>query len=235
MSDDLVLLDVPDDRPPVNVPPPVLAAGKWGNNAEMIVDVAKIWPLDGLTVDVTFGKGAFWSLLTPELFVAHDLDPEKGDGVDWRALPESSGSVTTLVFDPPYVAPGGRETSTIDSMNDAYGMLTTEKDPAAQWAKIIGGFTEAARVVKVGGRLWFKVMNYVEGGDRWHFTRMAYDEMDAVGFDVVDEFVLVGGPGPQPKVSPSGKIRNQEHARNNYSTLIIGQRRPDPHPTLFDP
>lgn len=231
--------------------PPVLAAGPWTNNAELVVDVVRLYPLNHTTVDMTYGLGNFWTLLQPAHLVAHDLDPAKGDGVDWRALPEDDGTVETVVFDPPYVAKGGKETSTINQMNDAYGMLTTEKDPMLQWDKIVLGLEEAARITKPGGRLWFKAMNYVTGGRRFHFIRMAYDEMDRVGFDVVDEFLLVGGPGPQPKTNPIrkprddmaplldldeepvGTERGQDHARNNYSLLIIGRRRPPEAPTLF--
>lgn len=237
-----VSADLFPDLPPVELPPlsgrrVILSAGAWADNGEMMADVVQLYPLTNLVVDVTWGEGAFWSEVDPRQipgvrFVAHDL--YKLDGVDWRALPEADGTVSALIFDPPYVARGGHDTSTLDSMNDAYGMLTTEENPDLQWFKIVGGIEEAGRVVKVGGLLMLKVMNYVTSTERQHFLRYAYDEMDRVGFDVIDEFLLVTKAGPQPKRNPDGTERRQVHPRNNWSALIVGRRRPDPQPALFD-
>jgi hypothetical protein len=107
----------------------VLAATRWRTNADLIADCARLGYLDGHVLDPTYGKGNWWTKWRPEKFTTHDLDPTKGDGVDFRALPEPDGTFDSVAFDPGYVSPGGRETSTIKEMHAAYGMADTPRNP----------------------------------------------------------------------------------------------------------
>lgn len=205
--------------------PEVLAADKWTTNADLIASVAKLYlkPTD-LVVDVTHGKGLFWTKVKPKNLVAHDLDTRKGDGVSWSDLPEGDGTVDVLVFDPPYVSPGGRKTSTIHEMNDRYGMQMSATSPKGQWLSIVEGLEEAHRVLKKRGLLWFKCMNYISSGRLQRAKAWADIEFDRLGFRVEDEFIHMGHPGPQPQVNLDGTPRRQVHARNNASFLIVARK-----------
>ena len=126
----------------------ILAVGDWKNNAEMFVDVFALHVKPGaVIVDPTYGEGNFYTLLDHPI-TAHDK--YKGDGVDWGDLPEADGSVDVVVFDPPYVARGGRKTSTLakDGMIDAYGMDSAAHSPEALWTDIERGIDEAWRALK---------------------------------------------------------------------------------------
>lgn len=210
------------------------------DNGVLIAKIAPLY-LEGArrVVDVTFGRGGFWTHYRPENLICHDLytimEVTNGSGelsgVDWRKLPEADGSVDRVVFDPPYVSPGGRSTSgpKFDQMRDTYGMHSTEKDPAAQWAKILLGCEEAWRVLEPDGLLLFKVMDYVSSGRMQWATRWAWRDIERIGrtvnrkgvevggFRMVDEIVLVqtGHTGMQP----SG--RRQVHARAAHSSLLL--------------
>lgn len=68
-------------------------------------------------------------------------------------------------------------------------------------------------------------MDYVTGARVHWFTKLALDVLDDAGFDLVDEFILAGKPGPQPKTNPDGSPRRQVHARRAHSVLMIARRR----------
>lgn len=205
----------------------IKAANDWTSNAELIADVAELYlKPDDIVVDVTYGLGTFWNKVTPKNLIAHDLDTTKGDGVHWGDLPEDDNSVDVVVFDPPYVAPGGRKTSTLGDMNGRFGMQMTAANPKAQWQNIIPGLEEAHRVLKPNEDLWFKCMNYIWAGKLQRAKVWADDEFDRIGFKVVDEFIRVGSPGPQPTKNRDGSPRRQVHARNNASFLIIARKIP---------
>ncbi len=112
-----------------------------GTNANLLAYIAPLYlPEHVVVMDVTYGKGGWWHTVNPSRFtrfVAHDLYTL--DGVDFRSLPEDDGSVDVVAFDPPYVAPGGRDTSTIPQMTAAYGMHSTPKTPAENAAVIATG------------------------------------------------------------------------------------------------
>ena len=73
-----------------------------GRNAELIAQAASLWirPQD-LVMDVTLGRGLWWTQYQHDGdFIGHDIAL---DGVDFRSLPEKTGSVDVVTFDPPYV------------------------------------------------------------------------------------------------------------------------------------
>lgn len=198
---------------------PVKSAYCGVDNGVLIAKIAPLYLVGARqVVDITFGQGSFWTHYRPTDLICHDLFTL--DGVDWRALPELDDSVDRVVFDPPYVAPGGRSTSgpKFDQMRDAYGMHSTEKDPAAQWAKILLGCREACRILEPGGLLLLKTMDYVSSGRMQWATRWAWRDVPACGFaEMLDEIVLVqsGATGMQPKG------RRQVHARAAHSSMLI--------------
>lgn len=181
-----------------------VTAVQRGTNAELIATAQALYPMNGSVLDLTPGpKQGFWTKHRPDGLQL--LPPE----LDFR----KTGLTVTydhVVFDPPYVTKGGHSTSTIGEMSDRYGMLHVEKDPMAQWDRqIVPGMREAHRLLEPGGLLWWKMQDYVTSGKVWWFTKMAlgalawagidFDGDDIVqGFDLIDEFILAGNPGPQP-------------------------------------
>lgn len=244
---------------------PVLAAHKWNTNADLIVDLVRMKYLrkEWLTLDPTFGDGNWWTHWQPDVLVKHDL--YKLDDVDFRALPHPDSTFDVCVYDPPYVVPGGRETSTIKEMHDAYGMDGDFKNPAELQELINAGLREMWRVVKRpirakqrGGLVLVKCANYVWSG---RLNLGAHDTLNyalGLGFKVEDWFTHVGGVRPQPggrthkcgRCKASGVVADyegsaiecpacggdgripteQQHARQNASTLYVLRRGWDPKP-----
>ncbi len=182
-------------------------------NGPLIAAAAALWiePADRV-IDVTYGKGNFWTVYRPESLVAHDLAL---DGVDFRELPEADGSVDVVVFDPPYIAQGGRDTSTVPDFLGRYGLVDVPKTSPELMELIAAGMTEATRVLAPKGRLLVKCMDYVNGGrlvlGRHHVVSTAL----GLELEQVDEFVHYSGVGPQP---PG---RRQLHSRRAHTFLCV--------------
>jgi len=221
---------------------PVLAASTWRTNAEMMEACVTLGYLDlaWSVMDPTYGLGVWWKRVRPEGLVAHDLDKTKGDGVDFRALPEPDDTYDAAVFDPAYACMGGTETTTLPDYNDRFGRRTAPRTPGELLAYNLDGLVELARVVRPrnwrrgyrGGYVLVKSMDYVWCG---HVVPGTYQMMKAaedLGFEYVQSLQHVGRIRPQPKgrtkKGPKGADGKptrlpsvQEHAYANYSTLLV--------------
>lgn len=189
-------------------------------NGPLIAEAAKLWikPTD-VVMDVTYGRGLFWTHYKhPGTFIAHDLAI---DGIDFRALPETDGSIDVVIFDPPYISPGGRKTSTVKDFNDRYGLVDAPKNPMETRVLISHGIKEAARVLKPGGIFMVKTCNYISSGKyQLGHDQVTFDARQC-GLVQEDEFIHVSGTGPQPKFNLDGTPRRQVHSRRSHSFLSV--------------
>lgn len=200
----------------------ILAASSWRTNADLIADVARLGYLPSPVLDATYCKGTWWKVHCPSSLTTNDLFKPADVRSDFRRLPFADGTFASVAFDPPYMSKGGRSTSTIDGMDDAYGMQTTPNSPLALQRLLINpGLTECARVTVPGGFIVVKCMDYVSSGKIQPGTFWTWHHAKGIGLELVDRFVHVGGPGPQPKSNPDGSPRRQAHARNNCSTMFV--------------
>ena len=185
-------------------------------NGPLIAAAATLWISDtDKVLDVTYGKGNFWTEFQPEHFTSHDLAI---DGVDFRNLPESDGSVDVLVFDPPYIPQGGRDTSTIQDFLSAYGLHDAPKTDVDLFVWIGEGITEACRVLAPRGRLFVKCADFVHGGKYIPGRHRIVELAELAELEQVDEFVHFSGTGPQP---PRPR---QLHSRRAHSFLCVFQK-----------
>lgn len=210
---------------------PVLAATHFRNNAEIIDAVARLGYLTKQMsiLDPTFGNGKWWTgEFRPNLgrFRSHDLEI---DGVDFRNVPYKDNRFGAAAYDPPYVSVGGRESSRIKAMYEAYGLLGAPTSPRLLQQLINDGLREMYRVVKPGGIILVKSMNYVSSGKLWPGTYKTHDYATRkLGMILVDEFVHVkkaGGPQPKNRTRKGNngeRVQSvQKHARHNYSILMV--------------
>lgn len=196
----------------------VTAATAWRTNGELIAACARLGYITDtdLVLDCTYGRGTWWSVWRPAHLTGCDLDPTKspiGYSVDFTALPFDDQLFTVVAFDPPYKL-NGTPTHAVD---ERYGVAGAYTNVADRHRLILEGMNECARVLTRDGHLLVKCQDQVNAGRvRWQ-TDMVTTHALELGLAKVDALLMLGGR-PQPVG------RTQQHARRNYSTLLIFQR-----------
>lgn len=197
----------------------ILAAHPWRTNADLIEAVHQLGYIrdDDLVLDATYGKGNWWKRYRPANLVTNDLDVSLGADLadDFRHLRCIDDTFDVAVFDPPYIAQGGRTTSTTQEFLTRYGLHDVPKTTGAVQELINDGMTEMARVVKPRGIVIVKCKDYISGGALWMGTHYTVAHALSIGLVCCDRFEHVGRPGPQPHRP------RQLHARRNLSTLFV--------------
>lgn len=194
---------------------PILAAGTWSSNAELIADCAALGYLraDWLTLDPTYGLGRFWAKWRPEHLVYSDIDPRRswsGISVDFTGMPWPDALFDAVVFDGPYKLNG---TAGSVSSDADYGVAET-----STWqdrhALIRDGMTECHRVLKPTGTMLVKCQDQVSSGRvRWQTLEFSNHGI-GLGMRLVDMLLF-------PSYRPQPPSRRQVHARRNYSSLLV--------------
>lgn len=189
-----------------------------GSNGVLIATVARLGYLgdpDDYVLDVTYGRGLWWTRYRPPNLKA-------GTG-DFRHLSDADGSVPVVCFDPPYISTGNRDTSSVDDFYGRYG-LGDLKGWQATRSLIDDGLAECARVLAPGGYLLVKCMDYVESGHKvwntFHVVAKA-EALDLWPLRLVDRFIHLTGGGPQTLTNLDGSPREQKHAREVSSMLLV--------------
>jgi hypothetical protein len=208
----------------------------WKNNAEMIADAFSLYvDLDkDRVLDPTYGAGNFYTVARPKKLIARDI---RIDGFDVRhmSVPEikdgkqlfgrrvyKAGSFNAVVLDFPFVSKGGRDTSTIPGMDEAYGMYDAPRTPRQVQDLIEAGMSASHPLLVDGGYLFVKTMNYVSSGKSFDSIRFTKEHAEKLEMEYVDEFIYSNGiPGPQPETNVNGTARVQVHARFNFSALLV--------------
>lgn len=194
----------------------VHSATKWPTNGDLIADVWKLRsiPDDAAVVDLTYGRGSFWTVCRPDNLTAHDLSL---DGVDFRDTPHEPDSFDVVVLDPPYIAQGGikDESPEIMDFRDRYGLQPISE--AELHDMILAGLSESARICRPGGLVLVKSMPYVSGSGLTHRPAMlAFAEPR---LRLVDELIHL-----RTRVGPVS-VDRQVTSRRNYSVLQLFVKR----------
>jgi hypothetical protein len=186
-----------------------------GSNGVLLAAVARLGYLGGprdAVLDLTYGRGLWWTRYRPRCLIV-------GIG-DFRDRPEVDGSVPVVCFDPPYISTGNRATSSIDDFYERFG-LGEVKGWRAVRQLIDDGLAECARVLAPGGFLLVKCMDYVESGRKVWNTFHVAGEAERLGLVLVDRFHHLTGGGPQVTTNRDGSPREQRHAREVSSMLLV--------------
>lgn len=197
------------------------AISEWTTNADLITDANRLHPLGDLVLDVTYGRGRWWTRWRPTELITNDINPEidtdySRDFRDLEPLAHAYGGFEGVAYDPPYKLNG---TPALAGFDEAYGI-----EVPTRWQDrvelILEGLDECLRVVRPGGFVYAKCQDQVVSGQMvWQtllLSNRAYNHQH--GARLVDRFDMLGGTRPQPEG------RSQKHARGRGSTLLIFER-----------
>jgi tRNA G10 N-methylase Trm11 len=170
-------------------------------------------------VDVTFGSGVFYKTcpdIAPRL--RFDLDPQVAGVVeaDSRNLPVETGSLNSVVFDPPFL-------TYVRAGREGNGSMVMAKRFAGYWTygeltdHYVETLKEGRRVLQRGGIMVVKCQDIVHN-HRLHLTHMmVIQEAEKMGFRAKDLFVL-GATHRMPSPNRKG---TQKHSRIFHSYFIV--------------
>lgn len=179
-------------------------------------------------VDLTYGSGSFWTGVAEPLkpAIRMDLTPvwkaTKGNPesestdvniqADVRKLPFATGSVQSVVFDPPFIHAAGKDSI----MGQRFGSYPSQR---ALKQMYWGALMEIQRCLVASGLVVFKCQDIVESGEQcWnHLDIMS--NLRSCGIPVIDLFILV----------KKGQLvghnhANQQHARRNHCYFVVARK-----------
>ncbi len=165
--------------------------------------------------DVTYSTGRFYKTIpTPRL--KYDIHPQVAgvEKADACHLPLADASLSSLVFDPPFVIKNvQRQNGHLGVIETRFSGYGTARDLYAFYRESLAEFR---RVLKPGGLLVVKCMDVVSGGrqhwSEYEIMRKAFD----LGFECIDKFILVSH---HPIWSPN--MLRQRHARKVHCFFDI--------------
>ncbi len=156
-------------------------------------------------IDVTYGSGAMHrGRLRPER--CFDIKPRDllVERADCRDLPIDSGTVSSIIFDPPFLAGGGVNSV----MHAKYSSFKKMADLFDFYGEAL---VEAHRVLKKGGLIAFKCQDLNNGRTQGFSHCEIYRQAKQAGFYALDLFVLTS----ENRMKPYG-MKTQAHARKTH-------------------
>lgn len=178
------------------------------DEAEILRSIIALYAPTGIDLDPTYSKGAIYKHL-PQPRIKFDIDPKCGVPVeDVRALPLKDRSVSSVLFDPPFLATKGESIKADDDSNlmvKRFGVYPTED---ALHEFYVDALRELHRVLEVGGVLIVKCQDKVSSGKQYFSHIFIYLAALQIGFYAKDLFVL----GAKARMVADWQ-RNQKHAR----------------------
>ena len=184
-------------------------------------DIIDLYIPDGIECDVTYSKGIFYKgagIDQPKY--KFDLFPQTDDTVMSRAedLPLEEGSISSLVFDPPFMAGFTKEHPTGLMGKRFYGYPYVSH----LWKWYDECLVEFHRVLKKKGVLVFKCQDTVSSGKNWfshvHIMNLAVK----AGFYPRDMFVLTA----KNRIIGANHHGKQKHARKFHSYFWVFEKMP---------
>lgn len=219
-----------EERPaPASGEPVAVSSGPWlgavvrsvyKSQDEILEGIRRLHCPEGFECDMTYGNGNFWRKL-PRPKLCYDITPLH-EGVQQACstrLPVLPGSLSNVVFDPPfltYVKNGRAHKDGKVAMTARFGGYYTYGELEDHYRRTI---SEAYRVLKPRGKLIVKCQDIIHN-HRMHCTHVNVINWAAcVGFRLADLFVLLAKhrmPGPQKGT--------QRHARIWHSYFLVLER-----------
>ncbi len=194
----------------------------FDNQDELLKAVLQLIGGDRFHLDPCYSKGNFYKKLLKPIFRS-DIVPQTSDTInaDCRNLPLASKSISSIIFDPPFLATSGPSLKKEDENNviaHRFSVFPNEKELHRFYYKSIKEFY---RLLKEGGYLVFKCQDKVSSGKQYFSHVYIHNMAISLGFYPKDLLVYV----KKNRISAAWQTANQKHARKFHSYFWIFQKR----------
>lgn len=192
--------------------------------------------------DITYSKGKFYGIFKingslieiPQPKYKFDVSPVMSDVVKIEPmgkLPLDDNSVESIVIDLPFVIAPKNSASIINDDNTKKRNIIFKRFssfyPVSELLESYSHWiNEAYRVLKENGICVFKCQNTISSSTFYCTEEYSWMEAQKCGFYVQDKFILCA----KQRII-SGKIKNQQHARN-YTSVFWVFRKGGKHKTV---
>lgn len=192
---------------------------------DIINDILKLHSLNGeIDIDLTYSTGNFYKNgVVKEPILKLDLYPQK-EGVissDSCNITQPDNSVSTIIFDPPFVIAGKTYKDNIQGSSriaKRFGAYSSYNQLKTHYYNTL---VEAYRVLKPNGILIFKLQNTISSGKQHYTHYFVMKSAMEIGFSVKDEFIL---QAKSKMTSFGGRWTNQIHAMKYHSFFLVLQK-----------
>lgn len=184
----------------------------------LLADIARLFCGGRFDCDVTYSTGGFYKDgRVPEPQYKFDLAPQAAGVIqaDSRRLPLADGSISSAIFDPPFVA----STSHLDTgiIRGRFSCMPTILD---LWAYYRDSLKELHRILKPHGILVFKCQDVVHGRRNWFSHCEIMQQAIVSGFYPRDLFILVAN-----NRLIRDNLKEQQHARKFHSYFWVFEKK----------
>jgi len=193
------------------------------NQEDILRGIVSLHCPDGFDCDITYGNGSFYKNL-PEPRLKFDIDPQK-EGVRRACstnLPLESDTVSSIVFDPPFLTyvKAAREHDSI--MAKRFGGYWRYDELEKHYKATI---KEVGRVLVLGGVLVVKCQDIIHNHSLHCTHANVIGWADEEGLRIADLFVLPA-KARMPMPEKDGEAtRIQRHARIYHSYFLVFKQR----------
>lgn len=187
------------------------------DQSEILRGIMQLHCPAGFDCDMTYGSGGFWKDLPSPRF-RFDISPQVS-GVEKACstmLPLEAGSLSSVVFDPPFL-------TYVRAGRTGNGKMIMAKQFSGYWRydeledHYRHTISEAYRVLRSGGVMVFKCQDIIHN-HKMHCTHANVIHMAEIeGFRLLDLFVL---PAKHRLPSPN-RAGTQKHARIFHSYFLV--------------
>ena len=174
-------------------------------------NIMRLYNIKQFEIDPCFSKGNFYKKNIPEPIYKYDINPQTKDTIqcDCRKLPHDDNSISSIIFDPPFLI----KTGPGSKIKDRFSCLNNLKDLFLFYKNSLKEFY---RILKNEGLLIFKCQDFVSSGKQhWNHIKI-YNIAVNIGFYGLDFFIYLA------KSRILGNcLKNQKHARKYHSYFWI--------------
>ena len=188
---------------------------------EIIESIIDLHCPQGIEVDPTYSKGNFYKGKTKKPKYIFDINP-LFDYVTQScatSLPLGNESVSSIMFDPPFLATKGKSLRSKENNNVINKRFSVFPDEKQLHKFYLDSLNEFYRISKSKGILIFKCQDKVSSGKQYFSHCFIYEQAKKVGWYPKDLFILLA----KNRIVANWQ-RKQIHARKYHSYFWVFQK-----------
>ena len=191
------------------------------NQEEIIKNILHLHCQTEIELDATYSKGNFYKNI-PKPKYKFDINPQLNDVNygDCRNLPLESETLSTIMFDPPFLATTGKSLKSTDDnnvINKRFGVYPNEKELHRFY---IDSLKEFYRLLKTNGVLIFKCQDKISSSKQYLSHIFIINQAEQLGFYTKDLFILLA----KNRIVADWQVKNQKNARKFHSYFIVFEK-----------